>query len=431
MSFRHILLIEYSEVTIAVREFQLEVDHEGRLVVPTEVAERLGIKPGAAVHVDFDGNTLYVRQTIHRLSKIYIEPTSHCNLACRTCIRNVWDEPLGNMSSETFARIMNGIRAFPLPQKVFFGGFGEPLFHPGITDMVRQAKAAGASVELITNGMLLDEKRSRELIAAGIDVLWVSLDGVTPESYTDIRLGAKLPGVLKNIEQFRSLRPIAHNPSPEIGIVFVAMERNYHELPDLLQLARKLGVTHFMVSNVLPHTPEMRSEVLYTFAMSNSTYFPSPQQPELYMPKMDAARLANPPLYEAICGNWNLNFIGTQSQPTSNRCPFIEAGATAVRWDGNVSPCLPLLHSNHHYLNGLDRHARQHSVGNVNEHSLAELWQGEEYAAFRSRVQAFDFAPCTICDGCSLSEKNEEDCYGNGFPTCGGCLWAQGFIQCP
>ncbi len=26
---------------------------------------------------------------------------------------------------------------------------------------------------------------------------------------------------------------------------------------------------------------------------------------------------------------------------------------------------------------------------------------------------------------------NEEDCFGNTFPTCGGCLWAQGVIRCP
>ncbi|MEX0973885.1 MAG: hypothetical protein WD024_00830 [Bacillota bacterium] len=29
------------------------------------------------------------------------------------------------------------------------------------------------------------------------------------------------------------------------------------------------------------------------------------------------------------------------------------------------------------------------------------------------------------------SEKNQEDCTGNKFPTCGGCIWAQGVIQCP
>lgn len=33
--------------------------------------------------------------------------------------------------------------------------------------------------------------------------------------------------------------------------------------------------------------------------------------------------------------------------------------------------------------------------------------------------------------GCEMSEANEEDCLGNTFPACGGCLWAQGIIQCP
>lgn len=413
------------------REYTVDVDADGRLVLPPEVAEQMGIRPGAVVHVELDESGLYARPTIHRLSKIYIEPTTHCNLACRTCVRNVWDEPMGHMTHATFARIMDGIRAFPLPQKVFFGGFGEPLFHPDIVTMVAQAKKRGASVELITNGTLLDEKRAREMIAAGLDVLWVSLDGATPESYTDVRLGAALPTVIENIAQFRRLRPTAQLPSPEIGIVFVAMARNVHDLPDVLRLARRLGATRFMVSNVLPHTPEMRDEVLYRYAMSNDTYFPSPREPQLTTPKMDAERLANPALYEAICGNWNLNFTGTQHHLTSDRCPFIEAGATAVGCDGGVSPCLPLLHSNHNYLNGLDRHARRYVVGNINERSLPELWHAPEYAAFRARVQAFDFAPCTICDGCPLSETNEEDCYGNGFPTCGGCLWAQGFVQCP
>ena len=415
----------------AKQHVEIRVDAEGRLIVPPEVARRLGFTPGVTVHADLNGQGLQIRQTIHRLSKVYIEPTTHCNLTCRTCIRNVWDEPMGQMSGSTFARIMDGLGALTPPQKVFFGGFGEPLFHPEIVEMINQAKGRGASVELITNGTLLDEQRSRQLIAAGLDVLWVSLDGARPESYADVRLGAALPTVIENIERFRSLRPTAQLPSPDIGIVFVAMARNYHDLPELLRLARKLGATRFMVSNVLPHTPEMRHEVLYAYAMSNDTYFPSPRQPELYMPKMDAARLASQSLYEAICGSWNLNFIGSQSQLTSDRCPFIEAGAIAVGWDGGVSPCLPLLHSNHNYLNGLDRYARRYIVGNVNQRSLVDLWQDPEYVEFRARVQAFDFSPCTLCDGCPLSETNEEDCYGNGFPTCGGCLWAQGYVQCP
>jgi len=413
------------------REYQATVDDQGRLLLPPELTARLRLAPGVTVHIDEVDQSWTLRRPVTSLAKVYVEPTSLCNLACRTCIRNVWDEPMGQMSATTFERILAGLREFPLPLTVFFGGFGEPLFHPEILAMVEAVKALGVRAELITNGTLLTEERSRQLIAAGLDMLWVSLDGATPASYTDVRLGATLPDVLANVERFRSLRPSAQLPAPEIGVVFVALERNYADLPDLLRLARRLGATRFLVSNVLPHTPEMRREVLYTHAMSNDVYFPSPRQPDLFLPKMDAERLASSALYEAVCGQWNLNFVGARQTLSSDRCPFIEAGATAIGWDGGLSPCLPLLHSSHSYLNGLSRYARRYIVGNINERSLANLWNDPAYVAFRAKVQAFEFAPCTICDGCPLSETNEEDCYGNGFPTCGGCLWAQGFVQCP
>ena len=33
--------------------------------------------------------------------------------------------------------------------------------------------------------------------------------------------------------------------------------------------------------------------------------------------------------------------------------------------------------------------------------------------------------------GCELLEENETDCIGSRAPTCGGCLWGQGFAVCP
>jgi len=133
---------------------EIEVDKAGRPVLPLELASRYAIRPGGHVRVIESQSGLQV-QLPSRLAKLYIEPTNQCNLNCRTCIRNVWDEPMGKMSDEVFTMVMEGLRAFsPIPT-VFFGGFGEPLFHPSIIDMVAQAKSLGTSVELITNATLL------------------------------------------------------------------------------------------------------------------------------------------------------------------------------------------------------------------------------------------------------------------------------------
>ena len=55
----------------------------------------------------------------------------------------------------------------------------------------------------------------------------------------------------------------------------------------------------------------------------------------------------------------------------------------------------------------------------------------EEYRAFRERVHAFRYAPCLFCGGCEHLQENKSDCVGSLGPTCGGCLWGQGFAVCP
>ena len=204
-------------------ELKAKIDKQGRLVMPPEIVKRYGLKPGDSMPVSESANGICLRQPVSLLKKLYIEPTNQCNLTCRTCIRNTWDEPLGQMSKTTFKNIIKSLKRFSLLPTVIFGGFGEPLHHPQIADMVAQVKALGAPVELITNGTLLHEKLSRDLMAAGIDVLWLSLDGATPESYADVRLGALLPEVISNVSRMRYSTWAYEYPQFHLGVVFVAM----------------------------------------------------------------------------------------------------------------------------------------------------------------------------------------------------------------
>jgi MoaA/NifB/PqqE/SkfB family radical SAM enzyme len=351
------------------------------------------------------------------------------------CIRNTWNEPQGIMSEAVFSRIMDGLRSFSPVPKVFFGGFGEPLVHPRIIEMIKQAKSLGASVELITNATLLTKELSLALINAGLDMLWVSLDGAKPESYADIRLGAVLPQILENLAQFReaiAMKAIRMDcfvlNKTKLGIAFVAMKRNIADLPAIMDIGRRFGAEQLIVTNVLPYTKDMVDETLY-----NEAVVTLKNPINLRLPRMDFDPITFNSIYKAISksGIWP----GSITQNLINHCPFIANGCGAVRWDGNLSPCLPLLHEQINYRSfapGSDpRASRPWSVGNVLEHSLPDLWNSPEHIAFRKRVEAWEFSPCTNCGGCDMQTKNEEDCYGNNFPTCGGCLWAQGVVQCP
>ena len=269
------------------------------------------------------------------------------------------------------------------------------------------------------------------MIAAGLDLLWVSLDGARPESYADVRLGAALPEVLTNVARFRDARRLSHSPTPQIGIIFVAMKRNIADLPALLRLGRRLRATRYLVTNVLPYTDDMQAEVLYTRALSAFTYIRSQWVPHLSLPRTDFNQATCRPFYQVINGGQNVSFARHNLGGANDHCPFLESGTIAIGWDGSASPCLPLMHNHVSYLHQRRRVSRRYVIGNVTQRELSTLWNDPDHLAFRQRVQDFDFSPCTFCGGCELAEANEEDCLGNGFPTCGGCLWAQGVIQCP
>jgi MoaA/NifB/PqqE/SkfB family radical SAM enzyme len=419
-------------------EFEADIDELGRLVFPSELAAQYGLMPGAKVRVRSSANELHLRRPVTHLAKVYIEPTNRCNLECVTCIRHSWDEPLGEMSSTTFAQIIEGLRVFSPTPEIFFGGLGEPLSHPNIVEMVEQAKALGSSVELITNGMLLNRSLSERLINAGLDRIWVSLDGATPESYQDVRLGAALPEVIANLIEFRNARWTRHFPvsldlmlKPQLGIVFVAMKRNIADLPEVFSLANRLGSLHFLVTNVLPYTPGMQDEILYSRALHDAVFNDSPYLRSLDFPKMDINPMTREAIYQAMRGDHSIRIAGGHLGEKGNRCPFIEKGALAIRWDGEVSPCLALLHDHKAYLYRYERSIKRHSVGNALEQTIEEIWNKPEYLSLRRRLQEFNFSPCVFCGGCEYFESNQEDCIGSPVPTCGGCLWAQGIIQCP
>ena len=339
---------------------------------------------------------------------------------------------MGRMTEETFNSILTGLKEMnPIPS-VYFGGIGEPLFHPKTVDWIRQVKQLGVKVELITNGTILTEKKSRQLIDAGLDVLWVSLDGATPETYADIRLGAELPTILNNLERFIKMRKGGHFPTPEIGIAFVAMQRNIADLPRIIKIGKSLRAKYFSISNIQPATKDMLAERLYDRTTRDIAYMQALHLPRLSLPKMDFDEHTREALFEAFNSQCNINFAGNNWSGANDVCTFVESGTLSIAWSGDISPCWPLMHTHMSYLHNKPRLSKKHIVGNVADRPLLDLWLDPDYIAYRERLQNFAFAPCTFCGGCDLSETNEEDCIGNTvFPVCGGCLWAQGIIQCP
>jgi len=337
--------------------------------------------------------------------KVYVEVTSKCNLDCMFCVRRSWPEAPGQMSVEGFREIIAQLRAFPKIETINFGGFGEPLSHPDIVEMLRLAKGLGVRTELTSNATLLDETMAWELVDSGLDTIVVSVDSATPAIFQQVRVGADLSQVLSNISVLTSIRDRNHHRTPQLGLEFVAMRRNYQEFPAVLKTAASLKASFVFVTNLLPHTAGMSREILYDDGLE-------------------------PPLNP-------LRFVVRTILPqnrlrTERRCRFIGRDSLTIAWDGQVSPCYPLMHAHSCYVYGRQKTMERYSLGSVWQRDLASIWASEEYTRFRARVKCFDFPSCTDCqfvEWCNMAKTNTIDCWGND-PSCADCLWARGIIEC-
>jgi len=329
------------------------------------------------------------------------------------CFRNSWiDEELGDMDRHIFDRIVD-----TMPKSVrtvFFGGMGEPLIHEDIVDMVRRSASLGKRTELLSNGMLLTHDKSKALLDAGLNMLWISLDSVNEVGYETIRQNSSLSSVLQNISDFNAQR--AKYKDIKLGLTFVAMRRNVTQLGNLSKFAQNHGFDEVNVSNVLPTDEASQSESL-AMRIVNLGLGTEGTPPKISLPPMEAS----------------IDGVSSSLAALRQRryCKFIGENTAFVKHDGNVSPCMALLHSGSTFLEGKKRTIYHHSFGNVGDMGINEIWNSAEYADFRERVRVFEFSPCTQCGGCDYRDDNQADCFGNVKPTCGACLWSEGVLSCP
>lgn len=341
--------------------------------------------------------------------KVYIEVTTLCNFDCTTCVRNSWDDSLGKMDYDTFQLIIQQLKELPDLEWVHLGGFGEPLSHPEIFEMIKQIKDLGLKVEIISNGSLLTQEAAQKLIDLQIDRLFISLDGPDEEAYNEIRVGADFVTVIGNIKALNKLKSERNATYPELGIEFVAMKKNFHKLPQLAKLTTELHARKLLVTNVMPYNEELKDEILYD---------------------MDDTTL--------LFGKDSLHTLMKATMPemklrTDRHCKFVGDKALTITREGKIAPCYALMHGYNCFIYGRKKKIYPYYLGDLKSESLKEIWTKPEYVLFRARINDFQFPSCTDCralDGCSYVDDNLMDCWGNG-PSCAECLWARRMIMCP
>jgi glycosyltransferase involved in cell wall biosynthesis/MoaA/NifB/PqqE/SkfB family radical SAM enzyme len=115
--------------------------------------------------------------------------TMRCNSRCAHC--NIWQMTFGDLelSAEEWFSVLNDLRGWLGRYRMVFTG-GEALLRDDMPEILTHAAGLGISVELLSNGIMIDEVLARKIVATGIDQITISYDGMTPEVHDRFRGGA-------------------------------------------------------------------------------------------------------------------------------------------------------------------------------------------------------------------------------------------------
>ncbi len=150
---------------------------------------------------------------------IIIAVTNLCDMACIHCAHPVMKKAPGYrgtfMKPEIHTKIVEDTKRFKDQLWVFrYAADGESLLHPKFLAFVEETKRAGIGpVDLTTNAMSFTEESMRRLLLAPIDVIDVSLDAYSKETYEKIRIRGKFDKVIANLKRLVELRNELGSPT--------------------------------------------------------------------------------------------------------------------------------------------------------------------------------------------------------------------------
>jgi MoaA/NifB/PqqE/SkfB family radical SAM enzyme len=316
---------------------------------------------------------------------LYLETTNRCNLLCETCPRTFEPlEPPADMSWALFTRIVD---QFPRIARVVLHGVGEPMMVKALPRMVRYLKERGTYVLFNTNGTLLTERKGRELIAAGLDELRVSLDAAEPRAFLAVRGKDMFARILRNVRAFTQLQRAEGISRPVVSLWLTGLKETIDQLPDFVRLAHGIGVAEVYLQRLV-FTPEGQG-----LARPQSALFERLEGEE---PKRLAEAAA---IAEELGIRFNASGAtepGTSlkraagSQPWSLcRRPWTLMYFTA---HGRAIPCCIAPFS----MRGYDGF----TLGDATQESLRRIWNGPRYREFRRALLSPQ--PPSACASCGL-----------------------------
>lgn len=185
---------------------------------------------------------------MHELRNLFWECTLRCNMSCRHCGSDCKQAPaVKDMPARDFLKAIGDIEPHVDPHKTFitFTG-GEALVRDDIEDVGLELYRREFPWGIVTNGLLLDERRLESLLRSGMHSITVSFDGFEAD-HNWIR---------RNERSFEradhAVKMLVATPELAWDIVTCVNPRNYARLEDFKEYLISIGVRDWRLFSIFP-----------------------------------------------------------------------------------------------------------------------------------------------------------------------------------
>ena len=321
--------------------------------------------------------------------KLQIETTNLCNLRCVHCKREKLDEMNTlTISLDAFKRIISDIK----PYYANLAGFGEPLIDRSIVAKLSLLHQQGTRTSLPTNGTYIRRHKREELAAELPDILQLSIDGATKESFEAIRKLGDFDSILDNYRAICALRADGKTRSGTVIRVLCALQRgNLHDYGAMYRLTKSLqSIDSFGLVPV-------------SYGSTKAAQIPTKDEVLALHRELDIAITSTQDddekrfyqQWRNVSGEWLKNKAGDCHRNADiNQTPCsVPWFSTYIDAKQRVYPCC--------YLTGTE-----HVMGTLGKDGSGfdEIWKGARYRAFRSDL----LSARSRLSGCNTCPRNDK-----------------------
>jgi radical SAM protein with 4Fe4S-binding SPASM domain len=316
--------------------------------------------------------------------RLQVETTDICNLKCLMCTRDVLDDmDTTTMSLEWFQKLVDEVNPF----YATLNGLGEPLIDKTIFDKLAYLHESNIFTAMPTNGSFVEGKRLSGLVDNFPDVLTLSIDGATKDSFETIRELGNFERITANARGLIEARRGGQGREGRLKILCALQKANLHDFSAMWELVDSMGIEEF---NLVPMFDPEPDSGAYTELIPSRD-----EAVALQAAVDDHLRSVTREDERAFMMQWRNTadaWVEAKDDEGENR------HACAIPWfssyvdaKGRVFPCCFLL-------------ATSHVMGNVNDESFTDIWNGETYQEFRHELMTNRPA----LHGCNTCWRNDD-----------------------